>query len=91
LPDVFERARAELVIYQAGCDLLEDDPLANLRVTIEGVVRRDELVFAAAATRRVPIVMTLGGGYSPRAWEAQYRSVRNLIERFARGPRSGDE
>ena len=82
LPAVFERAKPDIVILQAGVDVLDGDPLANLRLTPEGVAARDAMVFAEAAHREVPVVMVLGGGYSDRAWEVQCRSISALIERY---------
>jgi acetoin utilization deacetylase AcuC-like enzyme len=54
----------ELVLYQAGVDGLKSDRLGRLLLTAEGLRRRDELVIAGARERRVPLAITLGGGYS---------------------------
>jgi acetoin utilization deacetylase AcuC-like enzyme len=62
---------------------LADDPLAHLAMTEQGIVKRDWLVIEACRQRNVPIVMTLGGGYSRDAWHAQYMSIRNIIEKDA--------
>jgi len=80
LPGVIERSRPDVVFLQAGCDVLAGDPLANLSLTIDGVVRRDAMVIDECVRRGIPVVMTLGGGYSDSAWLAQYRSVRRTIE-----------
>ena len=90
LPEVFDRARPDLVFFQAGVDCLADDPLANLALTPDGIVQRDALVFAEAARCHVPIVMVLGGGYSKSAWEVQYRSIHGLIERYGQADRRAD-
>lgn len=82
LPEVFEEASPEVVFYQAGCDTLEEDPLANLTMTKTGIVSRDATVIDACTDRRLPVVMTLGGGYSADAWQVQYESVRGTIERY---------
>lgn len=55
--------RPELVLYQAGVDVLEGDRLGRLRVTLEGLARRDSEVFSMVRRLAVPIVVTLGGGY----------------------------
>ncbi|MGQ9649795.1 MAG: histone deacetylase family protein [Phycisphaerae bacterium] len=81
LPDVFERAKPDIVFLQAGADVLAGDRLARLRLTPEGIIERDRLVFDETVRRKVPIVMVLGGGYSPQAWRIQYRSIRRVIER----------
>ena len=83
LPEVLREARPDIVFLQAGCDTLADDPLAGLAMTPEGIVRRDEVVIDACVERGIPVVMTLGGGYSPGAWRAQYTSIANLLDRHA--------
>lgn len=80
LPGVFAKARPDVVVLQAGCDTLAGDPLARLRMTPTGIVRRDASVIDECVRRRVPVVMTLGGGYSRGAWRVQQASVlRTLV------------
>ena len=80
LAAAMDRARPEIVFLQAGCDVLAGDPLANLALTVDGLVKRDAMVIDACARRGVPVVMTLGGGYTKDAWHAQYLSIRRTIE-----------
>jgi acetoin utilization deacetylase AcuC-like enzyme len=54
----------ELVIYQAGVDVLASDRLGRLRLTMNGLRQRDALVIGEAYRRGIPLVVTLGGGYS---------------------------
>ena len=56
----------ELVLYQAGADPYEDDQLGALRLTLAGLLARDRLVLEGCATRGIPAVVTLGGGYARR-------------------------
>ena len=80
LPGLFSRAQPDIVFYVAGCDTLAGDPLASLAMTEEGVVRRDAMVIDACVERKVPVVMTLGGGYSADAWRSQYASIHRIIK-----------
>ena len=80
LPEVFAKARPDLVVLQAGCDTLAGDPLAHLTMTPAGIVRRDAAVIDECVRRKVPVVMTLGGGYSRGAWAVQYASIRRTLE-----------
>jgi histone deacetylase 11 len=82
VPDALDRSRPEIVFLQAGCDTLAGDPLANLRMTPTGIVRRDAMVIDECVARKIPVVMTLGGGYGRDAWAAQYASVRRTIETY---------
>ena len=63
LPRVFDFA-PEIVFYQSGVDTLASDRLGRLALTREGLGRRDDRVFHGAKSRGIPVVITLGGGYS---------------------------
>ncbi|MBV9148081.1 MAG: histone deacetylase [Acidobacteria bacterium] len=54
----------ELICYIAGADPYREDQLGGLDLSIEGLKRRDELVFRVARTRRIPIMVTYAGGYA---------------------------
>lgn len=56
----------DLLLYQAGADPYEDDQLGGLRLTFAGLEARDRAVLEGAASRGVPYVVTLGGGYARR-------------------------
>jgi histone deacetylase 11 len=83
LPRVIERARPDIIFLQAGCDTLAADPLAGLEMTEEGIVSRDAMVIDEAVSGGIPVVMTLGGGYSKDAWQVQYASIRRTIGKYA--------
>lgn len=56
----------DLICYVAGADPYKDDQLGGLDLTIEGLKRRDELVFTVAAVRNIPVMVTFAGGYAQR-------------------------
>ena len=55
----------DLVWYLAGVDPYARDQLGGLRLTAEGLYRRDELVLTRYAERGLPIAISLAGGYAP--------------------------
>jgi acetoin utilization deacetylase AcuC-like enzyme len=61
---VLERHRPELVFYLAGADPYEGDRLGRLKLTIDGLRRRDEHVLRACRTADLPVVVTMSGGYA---------------------------
>ena len=63
LPRVWE-FEPEIVFYQSGVDGLASDRLGHLKLTHEGLRRRDRMVMSACRERGVPVVITMGGGYS---------------------------
>ncbi len=54
----------ELICYIAGADPYKEDQLGGLALTLEGLKRRDELVFRVARTRKIPVMVTYAGGYA---------------------------
>jgi acetoin utilization deacetylase AcuC-like enzyme len=53
-----------LLVYVAGADPYREDQLGGLSLTMEGLKRRDRLVFETALQRNVPVAVTLAGGYA---------------------------
>ncbi|XP_057957857.1 histone deacetylase 2 isoform X8 [Malania oleifera] len=47
----------ELVVYNAGTDILDGDPLGRLKISPDGVSSRDERVFRFCREKNIPIVM----------------------------------
>ena len=79
LPSLLERFSPDLILYQAGVDVLAGDRFGKLALTMEGVGERDRRVFELARAAGLPLVITLGGGYSPRIdriAEAHCQTVR---------------
>jgi acetoin utilization deacetylase AcuC-like enzyme len=54
----------QIVFFQSGVDALAVDRLGRLALTHEGLKRRDQLVLGSCRDHRVPVTITLGGGYS---------------------------
>jgi acetoin utilization deacetylase AcuC-like enzyme len=56
----------ELICYIAGADPYREDQLGGLALTIDGLKRRDELVFRVARARDIPVMVSYAGGYARR-------------------------
>ena len=54
----------DLLCYIAGADPYCEDQLGGLALTIEGLKKRDELVFRVARARSIPVMVTYAGGYA---------------------------
>src|SRR5271166_3221299 len=54
----------DLLCYLAGADPYKEDQLGGLSLTIEGLKKRDELVFRVAHARNIPVMVTYAGGYA---------------------------
>lgn len=60
----FRQFEPDLLCYIAGADPYREDQLGGLSLTIEGLKKRDELVFRVARTRGIPVMVTFAGGYA---------------------------
>jgi acetoin utilization deacetylase AcuC-like enzyme len=63
LPAVLLAARPDLVMYLAGADPHEHDRLGRLKLTFEGLRRRDGLVLQMCREIGLPVCITIAGGY----------------------------
>ncbi len=81
----------DLVVYNAGTDVLAGDPLGRLGLSRQGIVARDEAVWRWARDEaRAPIVMLLSGGYAKDNAAVITESLANLFDKFGLGAGAGD-
>ena len=54
----------DFVFYIAGVDIHLNDRLGKLKISEEGIKKRDELVIENFSSKKIPICGVLGGGYN---------------------------
>lgn len=72
LAQSFIANQPQLVIYLAGADPFEDDKLGKLKLTKQGLMRRDQMVFEYCRAGNVPVAIAMAGGYA--------RSIFDTVE-----------
>jgi acetoin utilization deacetylase AcuC-like enzyme len=93
LPSVVERHAPGLVIYLAGTDPAFDDQIGDWRITVEGMLTRDQFVIDTVRhmAPQAATAVVMGGGYGPNAWRYSARFFSWLISGEALEPReTGD-
>ncbi|XP_030584627.1 histone deacetylase 11-like [Archocentrus centrarchus] len=68
----------DVIVYNAGTDILDGDPLGGLSISPQGIIKRDEIVFRAAKRRGIPILMVTSGGYQKKTARIIADSILNL-------------
>jgi acetoin utilization deacetylase AcuC-like enzyme len=63
LPRVLDSGTPDLVVYLAGADPHERDRLGRLKLTFDGLKRRDAMVVEACREVGIPVAITIAGGY----------------------------
>lgn len=54
----------DLIFYLAGADPYREDQLGGLKLSLDGLERRDRMVFEKARAKDIPVAVTLAGGYA---------------------------
>ncbi|KMZ59739.1 Histone deacetylase 2 [Zostera marina] len=78
LEEASARFVPEMVIYNAGTDILDGDQLGRLKISCDGVITRDEKVFRFAKKLNAPLLMVTSGGYMKTNARVIANSITNL-------------
>ncbi|NMP31045.1 histone deacetylase [Thalassotalea sp. M1531] len=63
LERLLEEQKPDLVLYDAGVDVWQDDVLGRLDISWQGIKQRDEYVINTCLKSGIPIATVIGGGY----------------------------
>jgi len=57
--------KPDFIYYLCGVDVMASDKLGKLGLTLEGCKERDRIVLQTCKTHAIPVMCSMGGGYSP--------------------------
>lgn len=66
LPRLIDEQQPDFIFFQSGVDVLVTDKLGRLGMTIDGCKERDRIVFEHCYKNEIPVVASMGGGYSEK-------------------------
>jgi acetoin utilization deacetylase AcuC-like enzyme len=75
----FREFKPGIIFYIAGADPYREDQLGGLALSLEGLARRDAMVLDYARGHRVPVVITLAGGYARRVADTVRIHVGTIV------------
>ena len=64
IPKVIDQFEPEFIFYLSGVDVLENDKLGRLSLTINGCKERDRFILEKCKKNSIPVQVSMGGGYS---------------------------
>ena len=64
LPKIIQDVNPDFIFYLSGVDIIKNDKLGKLSLSIEGCQKRDEIVFKECKKNKLPVQVSMGGGYS---------------------------
>jgi acetoin utilization deacetylase AcuC-like enzyme len=69
----------DLIFYVGGADPYREDQLGGLALTMEGLQKRDRLVFEHVRRRGIPVTSTMAGGYARRVADTVRIHVNTIV------------
>ena len=72
IPTLIENFKPDFIFYLSGVDVLNNDKLGRLALSIDGCKERDKFILELCKANSIPIQVSMGGGYS--------ELLRNIIE-----------
>ena len=72
LPKTIDEFKPEFIFYLSGVDVMENDKLGKLSLSLEGCKKRDRYVLELCKKNNIPLQISMGGGYS--------FELKNIIE-----------
>jgi acetoin utilization deacetylase AcuC-like enzyme len=75
----FDEFSPQILFYVAGADPYCEDQLGGLDLSIQGLQKRDELVFDYAKRNGLPVVTTLAGGYARHLQDTVQIHVNTIL------------
>jgi acetoin utilization deacetylase AcuC-like enzyme len=83
LQKLLDDIQPDFIFFQSGVDVLATDKLGRLELTIDGCRKRDQMVIEAANKNSIPLVASMGGGYS--------HDIKHILEAHANTYRIAQE
>ena len=65
LPGLIAEVKPDFIFYLSGVDIVATDKLGRLGCSVEGCKERDRFVLQTCKDSNVPVMCSMGGGYSP--------------------------
>jgi len=72
LPQLIAQQKPDFIFYLAGVDVLASDKLGKLGLSREECKMRDQFVFEQCINHKIPVQVSMGGGYSP--------NIKDIVE-----------
>ncbi|GGQ16303.1 histone deacetylase family protein [Shewanella litoralis] len=79
LPYLIRLHQPDLIIYDAGVDIHQDDDLGYFNISSQGILARDTQVISIAKSHNIPLAAVIGGGYSRNEAELTHRHSQLLV------------
>jgi acetoin utilization deacetylase AcuC-like enzyme len=72
LPQLISHQKPDFIFYVSGVDVLASDKLGKMALSKTACKQRDQFVFEQCIANKIPVQVSMGGGYSP--------NIKDIIE-----------
>lgn len=85
IPVIIKEFSPGFIMYVAGADPYKEDQLGSLKLTKDGLKKRDEFIFEQARAASIPVAVVLAGGYAfheSDTVDIHFNTIKSGIEIF---------
>jgi acetoin utilization deacetylase AcuC-like enzyme len=75
IPKAIDKFKPDFIFYLSGVDVLKNDKLGRLALSIDGCKERDKFILELCKKNSIPVQVSMGGGYS--------ELLKNIIDAHA--------
>lgn len=72
LVNLIDRVKPHFIYFQSGVDILVNDKLGKVSISMSACRERDMIIFETLYTKGIPVAVSMGGGYADR--------LRDIVE-----------
>ncbi|WP_295667172.1 histone deacetylase [uncultured Mucilaginibacter sp.] len=83
LPQLIDRQQPDFIFYLSGVDVLASDKLGKMALSKAACKQRDQFVFEQCIANKIPVQVSMGGGYSP--------DIKDIVEAHCNNYRVANE
>lgn len=83
LPQLIDQQKPDFIFYLAGVDVLASDKLGKMSLSKTACKIRDQFVFEKCIAYKIPVQVSMGGGYSP--------DIKDIVEAHCNTYRMANE
>ncbi len=83
LESIIATEKPDFILYDAGVDIYEHDPLGLLNISEKGIQEREHIVLSLCRQHNIPVTTVIGGGYDDNRQALAERHAKVLEAAYA--------
>lgn len=82
LDGITRAGEISLTIYNAGTDIIREDKIGGMTVSVKDAAKRDKFVIDQVLARKIPLLILPSGGYSSESYKLVAAMISHIIKQY---------